>query len=99
MSRLSVKWAAASAMILALCAAGCVVPGDAGYGDVGVGYGVNFYEPFDNYGYEGPGYLVGPPRGGDRRLPGYRPGAHAYRGAPAGHAMPSIPHGGPRDHR
>jgi hypothetical protein len=88
---------AAALLLLTVMAAGCVVPGDNGYGgggNVGVSYGVNFYEPYDNNGGWGPGYLVGPPRGGDRRRPDYRPsnpGPHSYRAAPSSRAMPSIP--------
>jgi hypothetical protein len=88
----------AGLLLLAVLTAGCVVPGDTGYGygggDVGVSYGVNFYEPYDNYGGWGPGYLVGPPRGGDRRRPDYRPSnpnPHSYRSAPSSHGMPTIP--------
>jgi hypothetical protein len=68
--------------------AGCVA---GGYG-VGVGYDAGYYEP-GGYDYccWGSGYWVGPGRGGGFRGPG-RPGA-AYHGAPAGHAMPSIPSG------
>jgi hypothetical protein len=59
--------------------AACVVGG--GYdGDVGVGYVGGVYEPAGYvYGGWGPGYRVGPPRGGGRG-PGGR------------QAAPSIPH-------
>jgi hypothetical protein len=76
-------------MLLGLVCAGCVVAG--GGGEVSYGYGVNYYEPFDNNGWYGPGYLVGPPRGGEvwrHDVPG-----RAYHGPSPDHAMPSIPHG------
>ena len=81
--------------LFAILSSGCIVPGG-GYGydgdaDVGVGY----YEPVGGYyGGWGPGYRVGPGRGGDYRggRGGGGPGpAHAYRSAPASHPMPSIP--------
>ena len=58
--------------------AACVV---GGYdGGVGVGYVGGFYEPGGyEYGRWGPGYRVGPPRGGMR--------------ATGGRAAPSIPRG------
>jgi translation initiation factor IF-2 len=76
--------------LLSLAGLGACVAG--GYGGVDVGYDGGYYEP-GGYGYccWGPGYFVGPGRGGGFRGPG-RPGA-AYRGAPAGHATPSIPSG------
>jgi hypothetical protein len=75
--------------------AGCVV-GGAGDGG-GTRYGIGFYEPFDNYGSWGPGYLVGPPRRYEgehgREVPDDRPGGlpHAYHPAPASHPIPSLP--------
>jgi hypothetical protein len=90
--------AAAAALLVTLGTTGCVVPGD-GYegGDVGVSYGVNYYEPYDNNGLWGPGYLVGPPRGDRERSP-HDDGArgHAWHAEPGGgHPMPSLPHGRP----
>lgn len=75
---------------------GCIVPGN-GYGyDGNVDVGVNYYEPFGGvYGGWGPGYNVGPYRGGGHgpeRGGGHSSG-HAYRAAPASHPMPSIPSG------
>lgn len=91
----------AVAVLLGLCTAGCVVPGGyaAGYrgGDVGVSYGVNLYEPFDNNGWWGPGYLVGPSRG-DRDGSHHedRGRTHAWHTDPGErHPMPSLPHGRP----
>jgi hypothetical protein len=90
-----VRIAAGVTLVLAALCSGCVVPGGGGGdgGDVSYGYGVNFYEPFDNNGYWGPGYLVGPPRGGESwRHDG--PGRERpYHGAQPDHPMPSIPHG------
>lgn len=68
--------------------AGCVA---GGYdGDVGpgyVGYVGGVYEPGGyEYGGWGPGYRVGPPRGGER---GHGGGDHGPGG---GRAAPSIPH-------
>jgi hypothetical protein len=78
-------------------AAGCVAGGgyDEGGVDVGVGYGVGFYEPYGyEYGGWGPGYGVGPPRRGFGR-PGHpdaRGAPHAsYRPAPSSRSMPSLP--------
>ncbi len=71
---------------------GCVA-GDGGYGDYAVGY----YEPYGgDYGGWGPGYQVGPFRDGNHHEGGGggRSAPHAYRSAPASHAMPSIPSGG-----
>jgi hypothetical protein len=78
--------------VFAVLPAGCVVP-DGGYGyDGGVGVGLDYYEPYGaDYGGWGPGYRVGPIRGGDFRGGGGRVASHAYRSAPAGHSAPSIP--------
>jgi hypothetical protein len=82
-----------------LLAAFGLLAGCAG-GEVGVGYGYDDYGPVPAYddfygpgywGWWGPGYRVGPPRGG-RWGGGGQPGAH-YRAAPAGRSMPSIPSG------
>jgi len=70
---------------------GCIVPGGEYYdGDTGAGY----YEPAGViYGGWGPGYHVGPYRGGDHHPE--RGGGHghapAYRPAPASRPIPSIP--------
>ncbi len=80
--------------LLALLASACAGPG---YGyDEGVGIGAGYYEPYGyDYGGWGPGYAVGPYRGGHGpdRGGGGRPG-HAYRSAPASRSAPSIPSGG-----
>jgi hypothetical protein len=81
----------ATALLIALCSS-CVVPGD-GQPSVGISYSADFYEPFGyEYGGWGPGYHVGPPRGGDHR-PSYRGGStpHNYRPAPPSRPVPSIP--------
>jgi hypothetical protein len=65
-------------LIALLTLAGCVVGGYGG--DAGVGYVGGVYEPGGyEYGGWGPGYRVGPPRGGAR--------------VARGRAAPSIPHG------
>jgi len=79
-----------------LCGAfsGCVVGPGNGYVDGG-GVGIDYYEPVGVvYGGWGPGYAVGPDRGGGRGPGGAGP--RAYRSAPAGRGVPSIPagHGG-----
>jgi hypothetical protein len=64
---------------------------DPGYGYAGpnIGVGIDYYEPFGfDYGGWGGNYRTGPPRGGGRA---FGNGNHAYRSAPASHAMPSIP--------
>lgn len=68
---------------------GCVVAGRGYDGDVGVDYGVGFYEPW-GYGCDGwnEGFRVGPPRGGERHGGG---GQHAYRPAHPSRPTPSIP--------
>ena len=56
----------------------------------GGGYIGGFYEPYGfDYGGWGPGYHVGPPRGGERRPAQSSP--HAYRPAPPSRPTPSIP--------
>jgi hypothetical protein len=80
MNRIPRSWRLGALGLLALMMlAGCVA---AGYdGEVGVGYVGGFYEPGGyQYGGWGPGYRVGPPRGG-------------LRGRGDGRAAPSIPHG------
>jgi hypothetical protein len=86
-----------AAGLFAVLLSGCVVPVGGGYaedGGVSVGLGVDYYEPFGAvYGGWGPGYRVGPYRGGDYRQErgGGREAPHAFRPAPASHSMPSIP--------
>jgi hypothetical protein len=83
---------------LAMVPSACTVESGYGYGYGGganIGVGVDYYEPsgFD-YGGWGPSYRSGPPRGGSRPFGGGgRGGSHAYRSAPASHAMPSLPSG------
>ncbi len=57
---------------------------------VGVDLGVDYYEPYGAYYGWGPGYRVGPYRGGSD-YHGGGPAGHAYRSAPASRSMPSIP--------
>jgi squid-like protein/heterogeneous nuclear ribonucleoprotein A1/A3 len=89
----------------ALCGIGlmilgaCAVTGVGVDGSVGVGYDAGYYEPYGyEYGGWGPGYVVGPGRGGDRRGGGPHPGGanpggsgHGYRPAPSFRPTPSIP--------
>jgi hypothetical protein len=80
--------AGAGAALLLLLVSGCAVPG--GYEGTYLGY----YEPYGfSYGGWGTGYDVGPWRAGG--FPHGHGGEvaqqHAFRPAPAGHAMPSIP--------
>lgn len=86
------RWSATALVIglFTVLSSGCVVP-DGGYGyGGGVAVGVDYYEPYGaNYGGWGPGYQVGPFRGGGH--PAGHGGSHAYRSAPASHPMPSIP--------
>jgi hypothetical protein len=100
--RISFRIAVALARVFAVLASGCAVT-DGGYGygyDGGVAIGVDYNDPFGvDYEGWGPGYRVAPYRGGDHR--GDRDGdrgrggvsqrPHAFRPAPASHAMPSIP--------
>ena len=89
--------AIASLLALALVVApGCAV-GVGGYGD---GYadpvtiGVDYYAPFGvDYGGWGPGYRVGPYRGGGPHMEraGGRPFPRGFWPAAAGRAVPSIP--------
>ena len=87
--------------LLVAVSSSCAVSGG-GYGyngnygtsmDIGVGY----YEPFGgSYGGWGPGYNVGPFRGGDHRSDSFnmhrgRSLQRAFRPAPSSHSMPSIP--------
>jgi hypothetical protein len=74
---------------------GCVATG--GYeGDVGVSYGVDYYETYGyDYGHWHPGYHVAPSRGGHedraRARAESRPSQPAYRPAPIALPAPSIP--------
>jgi hypothetical protein len=83
-------------LTLAALASGCAVTAGGYDEDVGVSYGVGFYEPW-GYGYNGwnDGYRVGPPRGGERRGGGAE---HRYRPAHPSRPTPSIPTR-PRTHR
>jgi hypothetical protein len=78
--------AVAGAGLLLLLAFGCAVPG--GYEGTYVGY----YEPSGfSYGGWGAGYDVGPWHAGGFPHGAAFAGHQAFRPAPAGHAMPSIP--------
>jgi hypothetical protein len=82
------RWplAIAAAGVLLLLAFGCAVPG--GYEGTYLGY----YEPAGiGYGGWGAGYDVGPWRAGGVPHGRVFAGRQAFRPAPAGHAMPSIP--------
>lgn len=68
---------------------------------LGVGYDGDYYQPYgvgvDYVGW-GPGYRVGPGRGGERRDDR---GEHVHRSAPAARPVPSVPsrsRGGSRPH-
>jgi hypothetical protein len=70
----------------------CAVDGVGVDGSVGVGYVGGYYEPYGyDYGGWGPGYAVGPYRGGHGGYSRDRGHAPAFRPAPRGHTMPSIP--------
>ena len=107
MNSLLLRWSAIAIVIglFTVLSSGCVVTGG-GYGyDDGVGIGLGYYEPYGAvYGGWGPGYRVGPIRGGDHRPDrgGGHPSPHTYRPAPASHSVPSIPShsrsGGSRSH-
>jgi hypothetical protein len=79
MNRIPRSWKVGALGALALTSlAACFVGGYGG--GVGVGYVGGVYEPGGyEYGGWGPGYRVGPPRGGER--------------GPGGRPAPSIPHG------
>jgi hypothetical protein len=79
--------------LLALPMTACVTDVGGGYGYGGnVAVGVDYYEPVGGvYGAWGPGYQVGPYRGGGHAWGGGGGRAHAYRPAAAGRSMPSIP--------
>jgi hypothetical protein len=75
-------------LLTGLCA--CIASGPGYDGGVGVAYVGGYNEPYGNdYGGWGPGYHVGPPRGGERRPE--QPSPHAYRPAPPSRRAPSIP--------
>ncbi len=94
MSTLFSRASAATCMLglFTIPLSGCVAPGY-GYGsDGGLGIAAAYYEPYGvDYGGWGPGYLVGPPRGGYQGAvrADHHPGAVAYRPAPASRPMPS----------
>jgi hypothetical protein len=72
--------------------ASCAVDGVGVDGSVGVGYVGGYYEPYGyDYGGWGPGYAVGPYRGGHGGYARDRGHAPAFRPAPGGRSMPSIP--------
>lgn len=77
---ISRRWKVRTAGLIALpMLAACVPVGYGGGVDVGVGYVGGVYEPGGyEYGGWGPGYRVGPPRGGEFR---------------EGRGVPSIPYG------
>jgi hypothetical protein len=76
--------------------ASCAVEGVGVDGSVGVGYVGGYYEPYGyDYGGWGPGYAVGPYRGGHGGWNRDRGHAPAFRPAPGGRSMPSLP-GRPR---
>ena len=79
----------AAGVALVAAFTGCVVAGGSYDETVGVSYGVGFYEPWGyDYGGWGPGYRVGPPRGGER----YRERTgRPYHTARSGRSTPSIP--------
>jgi len=81
------RLAVAGAGLLLLLVFGCVVPG--GYEGTYVGY----YEPSGfSHGGWGSGYDVGPWRGGGfPRRRAFVGGSQAFRPAPPGHPIPSIP--------
>ncbi len=81
-------------LAIAMAVSACASYGQgAGYGDHANGYGVDFYEPFDNSRDYGPSYLVGPPN----RAPlfpndeGARSSGRTLKLAPPSDATPSIP--------
>jgi hypothetical protein len=103
MNASSLRWSI-SALVLGLfvtLAIGCVVR-DGGYGGgVNVAGGLDYYEPYGaDYGGWGPGYQVGPVRGGDYHHAAYdnrSPSAHSSRAYSGSRSAPSIP-GGSREH-
>jgi hypothetical protein len=76
--------------------ASCAVDGVGVDGSVGVGYVGGYYEPYGyDYGGWGPGYAVGPYRGGHGGWNRDRGHAPAFRPPSGGRGMPSLP-GRPR---
>ena len=94
---MNAAFARSSSIVLALAVLttflpGCVV-GDGGYGYGGVDVGANYYQPVGvGYGGWGPGYRVGPYRGGGRPYGGGGVG-RPWRGSPGRGSIPSIPSG------
>jgi hypothetical protein len=88
--RIAAFWLALSAALF-----GCAVTAGGYDEDVGVSYGVGFYEPW-GLGYNGwnEGYRVGPPRGGERHGGG---ASRSFRPAHPSRPTPSIP-ARPRTH-
>jgi hypothetical protein len=83
-------------LVVVLASACAVGVGGYGYGyEDSVHLGVDYYAPYGiDYGGWGPGYRVGPYRGGQRRPEHVGDGRHsprAFRSTPPGHAIPSIP--------
>ena len=95
----------AAIALAAVLAQSCVVaPGPVGYEAVAPGYGADYYEPPVAYGGWGVGFDVAPYRRGDREHhPEFREreregrddrgGGRAFRAAPAGRPVPTIPPG------
>jgi hypothetical protein len=79
--------------LVAACAVGGPGYDDGyGYGDVEVGYGGGYYEPYGyDYGGWGGRYHVGPPRGG--RPEEGRAGGHPGGGVRSAPSIPSRPRG------
>jgi len=90
------RWLKTACLLGAIAAlgSGCVVA-DGGYYDGGAApYYPDYYEPYGAiYGGWGPDYHVGPSRGGGANFGPGRPGGHAFRSAPGGRSIPSIPSG------
>jgi hypothetical protein len=89
------RWRAAAAILgVALSVGGCASYGQgSAYGDHANGYGVDFYEPFDNSRDYGPSYLVGPPNHA-QLFPndeGARSSGKTLQLLPKPDAAPSIP--------
>ncbi len=85
---------AASMLAIGLAVSACASYGQgARYGDHPNGYGVDFYEPFDNSRDYGPSFLVGPPNRA-ALFPndeGARSSGRTLKLAPPADATPSIP--------
>lgn len=98
------RWRWAALGFAAVLAHGCVLEGGGVGIEAAAPYGFDYYEPPGVfYGGWGPGYYVAPFRDRDHdhdrhfeRGPGFREGRagpRAFRAAPAGRAIPSIPTG------